>query len=362
VSAPPAAQRDAALQAIGACVGAAIGAGRTPGAVVHVGWREGGWTGAFGLRDSLQPPVPAEASTVYDCASLTKVVVTAPVLARLMHEGALAAATPVRAVLPAFRGGDAITVGQLLTHTSGLEASLRAEPPWSGAGQAVALACASLPTDAPGTLFRYSDINFVLLAAIAERLTGQGLERLAREWVLEPLGMHDSGFLPLQRLPATRIAPTARDEAGTLLCGVVHDPTARRMGGVAGHAGLFSTAGDLARFARAVLGGGALDGRRVLPAEAVRAMTAVATPATLPVQRSLGWDIDSPHSRARGSGYAGGSFGHTGFTGCALWIDPAAGGFHVLLSNRVHPVARDSIVDVYEAVATQAARAILCGG
>jgi CubicO group peptidase (beta-lactamase class C family) len=143
-----------------------------------------------------------------------------------------------------------------------------------------------------------------------------------------------------------------------MLRGQVHDPTARRMGGVAGHAGLFSTAADLARFARMLLQGGELDGVRVLSTQAVATMTAAATPAALTERRSLGWDVDSPFSRARGQRYPLGSFGHTGFTGCALWIDPFSRTFHVLLSNRVHPRTRESIVALYEQVGTLAAQSV----
>jgi CubicO group peptidase (beta-lactamase class C family) len=187
--------------------------------------------------------------------------------------------------------------------------------------------------------------------------------------------MRDSGFRPLAdpqawaQVPLARIAPTewegeigeapeARRPGAALLRGQVHDPTARRIGGVAGHAGLFSTATDLARFARMILQGGELDGVRVLSTQAVARMTAVATPAQVPERRSLGWDIDSSFSRARGARYPVGSFGHTGFTGCSLWIDPFSRTFHVLLSNRVHPRTRESIVALYEQVATLAAQAV----
>jgi CubicO group peptidase (beta-lactamase class C family) len=200
----------------------------------------------------------------------------------------------------------------------------------------------------------------VLLGDIALRLTGQGLDALARAWIFEPLRMRDSGYLPLERMPAMRIAPTEWvDDQGSrrLMRGVVHDPTARRMGGVAGHAGLFSTAADIARYARMVLEGGSLDGATVLRESTVAQMTAVATPAALAERRSLGWDIDTPLSRARGRHPRPGSFGHTGFTGCALWIDPPRRLFHVLLSNRVHPQARESIVALYEEVATLAVEA-----
>ena len=381
----------AALQHLHASVREAIDQGQLPGAVVRLerldeslndGLRH---EAAFGLKALEPEPEPLDAATVYDCASLTKVVVTAPVLARLMDGGELTPDTRVRHLIPAYAGGDAITVGQLLTHTSGLPAGLPLEDGWRGPDAALALCCVRQPTHAPGEFFRYSDVNFILLGAIAERLTGRPLDALAQEWILAPLSMADSGYrregadrgpvaCGAQAVPVQRIAPTERlDEHGLdpqdraaagqgalrqLLRGVVHDPTARRMGGVAGHAGLFSTAADLARYARMVLGGGQLDGVRVLSEAAVRRMTAVATPPGLPERRSLGWDVDSPFSRARGAVYRLGSVGHTGFTGCALWIDPSLRAFHVLLSNRVHPRSRESIVGLYESVATAAGQAV----
>jgi CubicO group peptidase (beta-lactamase class C family) len=380
----------AALQRLHAGVQAAIAQGQLPGAVVRLERLDKNLEpglqheAAFGLKALEPAPEPLDATTVYDCASLTKVVVTAPVLARLMDGGAVAPQTRVRQLLPAFAGGEAITVGQLLTHTSGLPAGLPLEEDWRGPDAALALCCARQPTHAPGTFFRYSDVNFILLGALAERLAGRPLEALAQEWLLGPLGMADSGFRQegsagaapsgAQGLPLERIAPTEwQDEHGLdpadrraagrgatpqMLRGVVHDPTARRMGGVAGHAGLFSTAADLARYARMVLGGGQLDGVRVLSEAAVRRMTAVATPPGMAERRSLGWDVDTPFSRARGAVYRVGSVGHTGFTGCALWIDPSMRAFHVLLSNRVHPRSRESIVALYESVATAAAQAV----
>jgi CubicO group peptidase (beta-lactamase class C family) len=363
----------------------AVQAGQLPGAVVRVERLGAGaqhlahesFEAAVG-RKALEPaPEPLEPSAVYDCASLTKVVVTATLLARLMQDGALQPGTAVRTILPAFasdRGGPPITVGQLLTHTSGLPAGLPLQPVWNGPEAALALAATRTPTHPPGTFFRYSDVNFILLGQIAQRLTGQTLDALAHEWIFRPLGMRDSGFRPLAdpqawaQVPLARIAPTewegeigaapeARPSGAALLRGQVHDPTARRIGGVAGHAGLFSTATDLARFARMILQGGELDGVRVLSTQAVARMTAVATPAQVPERRSLGWDIDSSFSRARGARYPVGSFGHTGFTGCSLWIDPFSRTFHVLLSNRVHPRTRESIVALYEQVATLAAQA-----
>lgn len=386
----------ARLRLIDEAISAAVAAGQLPGAVVRVERMEGversgsaqtqgvavatheAYESAVG-RKALEPvPEPLEPSTVYDCASLTKVVVTASVLARLMQEGAVHPGTAVRDLLPGFesdRGGPAITVGQLLTHTSGLPAGLPLQPAWAGEEAALRLAATRTPTHPPGTFFRYSDVNFILLGQIAQRLTGRRLDALAHAWVFQPLGMHDSGYRPLADpqawapVPSQRIAPTEWDgEIGaapqtqtpgvTMLRGQVHDPTARRMGGVAGHAGLFSTAADLARFARMLLQGGELDGVRVLSTQAVATMTAVATPAALTERRSLGWDVDSPFSRARGQRYPLGSFGHTGFTGCALWIDPFSRTFHVLLSNRVHPRTRESIVALYEQVGTLAAQSV----
>jgi CubicO group peptidase (beta-lactamase class C family) len=346
----------AALAQVEEAVAAAVAAGRLPGAVVRVQREDSVWERAIGVRAQEPEPEPLDAQTVYDCASLTKVVATAPVLARLMQEGAVAPETRVRALLPAFTSGEAITVGQLLTHTSGLPAGLPLEPAWEGQDRGVELACTRVPTHPPGTFFRYSDVNFILLGEMARRLGGRSLDALAQEWIFGPLAMRDTGFRPLARHPLARIAPTEWDGA-RMLRGQVHDPTARRMGGVAGHAGLFSTTADLARYARMLLGGGELDGVRVLQPATVARMTAVATPTALAERRSLGWDIDSPFSRARGTRYPLGSFGHTGFTGCALWIDPYSRTFHVMLSNRVHPRARETIVALYEQVGTLAAQA-----
>jgi CubicO group peptidase (beta-lactamase class C family) len=383
-----------AFSAVDAAMRLAVARGELPGGVVRV---EVGRPGRVAVHESaaglmaIEPQaLPLNPTTVYDTASLTKVVVTAPVLMRLVEGGALDLRQPVREIVPGFEGGEGMTVRHLLTHTSGLPAGLPLQPCWSGHEAAVELACRSLPTHPPDGVFRYSDVNFILLGDIAQRLTGCALDVLAQQWIFAPLGMRDSGFRPLRRLPPQRVAPTewvdeaAPDDAPGavsngaagahaavdasaprprhLLRGTVHDPTARRMGGVAGHAGLFSTAADIARYARMVLEGGTLDGAAVLRESTVAQMTAVATPPTMAERRSLGWDIDTPLSRARGRHPRPGSFGHTGFTGCALWIDPPRHTFHVLLSNRVHPVARQSIVALYEEIGTLAAEAAAQAG
>jgi CubicO group peptidase (beta-lactamase class C family) len=369
---------------------AAVDQGETPGVVVRLGWIDrvdgrvlhGHCNWAAG-RLAWEPaglgcdPAPAGPHTVYDVASLTKVVVTAPVFARLFELGLAGPDTLLSSVLPSHPAAP-LTLAHLLTHTSGLPAGLGLDDAWLGSEEAFERAAAAQPTHAPGTVFRYSDINFILLTAVAQRLTGRTLDALAHEWQFQPLGMRDSGFRPVDAphrwtaVPPQRIAPTewegpigaareARPAGAAMLHGVVHDPTARRMGGVAGHAGLFSTVADLDRYARMLLQGGELEGVRVLQAASVERMLAVATTAPLAERRSLGWDIDTPLSRARGlpgQGWSPGSAGHTGFTGCALWIDRSRQAFHILLSNRVHPVARRSIVALYEQVATLAAQSL----
>lgn len=344
------------LAAAERAVQAALADGRPLGAVLWIE-REGEvFHRAWGRR-SIEPAIePALPDTVYDIASLTKPV-TAVLAMRLVEAGALSLDDPLRRWWPALAAGPDVTLRHLLTHTSGLPASLPLDQPWQGGDAALELALAQPASHAPGSFFRYSDVGFILLGALIERAGASPLDRLATEQVLRPLRMTETRYRPLESLPLERIAPTEIDD-GRPLRGVVHDPTARRMGGVAGHAGLFGTAADLARFARMVLGGGALDGARVLSAASIERMTSVQTLPGLPARRGLGWDIDSPYSRPRGKIWpAGRSFGHTGFTGCAMWIDPGSRSFYVVLSNRVHPRGGPSIVPLYEAIGTQAARA-----
>jgi CubicO group peptidase (beta-lactamase class C family) len=356
-------------QALQTLLQPALEAKRLPGAVVCVQGPGLVFEQAFGQRAAAGVPAPPalapsgwsplKPDAIYDCASLTKVVVTAPLMARLLHERVCALDDPVGRFLPVHPAAAEVSLRQLLTHSSGHAASLPLSTPWQGLAAARELAMASLPTQAPGSLFRYSDINFILLDAVAECLAGQPLDTLAQQWLFEPLGMADTGFLPLRWAELARLVPTELDAEDGLLLGRVHDPTCRSMGGVAGHAGLFSTVSDLARYATCLLQDGAWLGRQVLPAAAVAEMLRDTSPPGLQERRGAGWDLDSPYSRARGAVYARGrSFGHTGFTGCALWLDLDLQGFHVLLSNRVHPQARQGIVDLYEAVASVAGAAV----
>ena len=223
-----------------------------------------------------------------------------------------------------------------------------------------------MPTSRPGERFVYSDINFFLLGDLVQRVSGVPLDRFAREHIFEPLGMRDTVFNPPASL-VPRIAPTesctrygwpCQGPDMTMLRGVVHDPTARRMGGVAGHAGLFSTAADLATFCRMLLAGGVFQSARILSPLAVEKMTSAASPDLETNTRGLGWDIDSTFSSNRGELLPIGSFGHTGFTGTSIWIDPSTGMFVVFLSNRVHPDGKGDVTPLRARVATVAAAAV----
>jgi len=271
--------------------------------------------------------------TIFDLASLTKPFTAACVM-HLVEHGQVRLNDPVARYLPEFarNGKQEITVRQLLTHFSGLPADLDLKTPWSGHAHALQLAYEAEPVTPPGAGFLYSDINYIVLGELVARVSGMPLDKYATEHIFRPLKMETTRFDP----PAEwrlRIAPTAHDEHGVLLRGVVDDPSARRMGGVAGHAGLFSTADDLARFAQAVLD---RDGS-FLSAVSIEKMTTPQQPANSTVLRGLGWDIDSPLSTNRGELLPVGSFGHTGYTGTSLWIDPSTQTYIVMLSNAVHP-------------------------
>jgi uncharacterized protein YbbC (DUF1343 family)/CubicO group peptidase (beta-lactamase class C family) len=306
--------------------------------------------------------------TVFDLASLTKVVAGTTAVMTLVEDGRIRLNDPVASHIPGFEryGKGNITIRHLLTHVSGLRPDVDLHP-WSGYDAAIELAKDEVPTAAPGETFVYSDINFFLLGHIVTRMTGQSLDAYLKRTVFVPLGMTDTGFNPPKVL-LPRIAPTERchdqdawpckrPDAAPLR-GVVHDPTARRMGGIAGHAGLFSTARDLQRFVRMLINGGELGGVRVLSAATVRAMTSPATPAGITAVRGLGWDIDSQFSGNRGDLFPIGSYGHTGFTGTSLWIDPSSGGYVIFLSSRLHPDGTGDVTPLRGKVATVAAAAI----
>jgi len=228
---------------------------------------------------------------------------------------------------------------------------------WSGHQECIAKCMAELPRAAPDERFIYSDINFQLLDEVVRRVSKKRLDVFCAEEIFGPLKMHDTGYNP-PAAKRTRIAPTTVTD-GKALLGVVHDPRARKTSGVAGHAGLFTTAPDLARYARMLLQAGELDGVRLFKPETVQLMTSVQTPSSLPARRGLGWDIDTGYSSPRGHKFPLGSFGHTGFTGPSLWIDPHSKTFVVFLCNRVHPTERGpSVVPLRRTIGTLAAEAV----
>jgi CubicO group peptidase (beta-lactamase class C family) len=361
------AQTSARFARIGAIVDAAIERRELPGAVVLIG--EGDrilYRQAFGRRAVEPAPEAMTEDTIFDAASLTKVVATTTSVMQLVEEGHLRLRDPVAKFVPAFntRTKSRITIGQLLTHTSGLAPDLPLEVVFRGTDEAIRRAGLSTLAATPGTRMIYSDINFFVLGYIVSKVSGEPLEMYVKRHIFEPLQMSDTGYVPDESLKP-RIAPTERcaelawpctAPATAFLRGTVHDPTARRMGNVAGHAGLFTTAADLARFCRMLLNGGSLDGAHVLSPAAVERMILPSTPEALKDVRGLGWDIDSGDSGNRGDLFpAGTSFGHTGWTGTSVWLDPRAKSYVIFLSNRVHPNGRGDVVALRGQVANVAA-------
>jgi uncharacterized protein YbbC (DUF1343 family)/CubicO group peptidase (beta-lactamase class C family) len=354
------------LDAIEPLVAAAIVEKKLPGAVVLVGQGDRTlYQKAFGQRSVVPSQEAMTVDTIFDLASLTKVVATTTSVMMLIEEGRIALNDRVSTFIPGFEryGKGDITLRHLLTHVSGLRPDVDLADLWTGSETAIGLAIEEVPVAAPGTRFIYSDINFFLLGDIVRRVSGLPLDRFAHDRIFAPLGMSSTAFTPDPSWHG-RIAPTEFCEPyawpcqgpnATLLRGTVHDPTARRMGGVAGHAGLFSTAADLATFCRMLLAGGTHRGVRILSPLTVAKMTTRATPDDERNVRGLGWDIDSTFSSNRGELMPVGSFGHTGFTGTSLWLDPGSGLFVVFLSNRVHPEGKGDVTPLRGRVSTIAA-------
>ena len=347
----------AALAPIGGIVEDEIRAGHVPGAVVLVG-QAGAvvYRRAFGDRQVDPVRRPMTEDTIFDLASLTKVVATSTAVMQLVEAGRLRLDDPVSRYWPAFtaHGKSRITVRDLLTHYSGLPPDLDLDAKWSGYGAALEKIAAVTPAARRGDHFLYSDVNFAVLGELVRRVTGEPLDGYCAKHVFGPLGMRDTGFGPP---PRERVAPTEY-VGGTLLVGVVHDPTARRMGGVAGHAGLFSTADDLAIFARMMLDGGSAGRVRIVGPETVRAMTTPQNPPGAAVHRGLGWDIDSRFAAGWHAALPDGAYGHTGYTGTSLWIDPASRSYVVVLSNRVHPDGRGDARPLRQRIAQLVAQAV----
>jgi uncharacterized protein YbbC (DUF1343 family)/CubicO group peptidase (beta-lactamase class C family) len=349
------------LSSIDRIIANSIEAKKIPGAVVVVG-HNGHiiFHKAYGNRSLMPTRETMTENTVFDLASLTKVIATTTAVMQLYEQHRLNLDDRVAEYLPDFAVNDkqSITIRQLLTHYSGLPGDVSLLDPWAGHEEGIRRALATVPITPPGEQFRYSDINFLVLGALVEKLSLMPLNEYVARFVFQPMGMDNTRFLP----PATwrdRIAPTQYDEGGAMLRGLVHDPTTRRMGGVAGLAGLFSTAGDMAVFAQNLLD--RLAGRPShfpLQRLTVEKMTSPGQPATGTALRGLGWDIDSPYSSNRGTLFPVGSFGHTGFTGTSLWLDPVSDTYVILLTNAVHPNGPTAINELRAEVANAVAVAI----
>jgi uncharacterized protein YbbC (DUF1343 family)/CubicO group peptidase (beta-lactamase class C family) len=353
---------EAQLAPIGEIVEKAIHTEKIPGAVVLIG-NQGKvvYRRAFGHRAIEPERLPMTVDTIFDVGSLTKVIATTPALMQLMEKGKLLIDEPVCTYWPEFKahGKGEITVRELLTHYSGLRPDLDLKPKWSGYHTALRMIVSEKPIFPPGTRFVYSDINFATLGELVYRISGQPLDVYCAEHVFRPLGMKDTRFKPSPAL-RRRIAPTQyqHGKSGKMLWGAVHDPTAYNMGGVAGHAGLFSTADDLSVLAQTFLDGGRNRGVRILSQLTVDKMATPQNPPNRMVLRGLGWDIDSPFASNRGVLFPVGSYGHTGFTGTSIWIDPVSKTYIILLTNRVHPDGTGDVGSLRSQIATLVAAAL----
>jgi len=333
---------------IDAAVAAAIAAKKLPGCVVVIGRHDRVlFARAYGSRSVLPVVTPMTLDTVFDLASLTKPVATAASILVLVDRGQVDLEAPLQKYLPELGEAGKGTLREALTHTAGFLADTPTADYEAGVEEAVRRIARTRLRYAPGTETHYSDVGFLLLGEVVRRVSGQHLEAFAEEAVFGPLGMKETGFLP---------GPTARQRAapteyidGRWLTGEVHDPRARLLGGVAGHAGVFSTSADLTLFAQAMLGGG----RPFLSPRALREFTA---PHDVPhAVRALGWDVWSPYSTNRGTSLSRRAFGHGGYTGTSLWIDPNKDLFVLFLSNRVHPDGHGAINPLAGAIADLAA-------
>jgi len=365
------------LARMDAVINASIEKKELPGAVVLVA-RHGKivWRKAYGAR-AVEPQREAMTQdTIFDLASLTKVVATTTSIMMLVENGKIRLGDSVTQFIPEMKGEgrDAITIEELLTHMTGFAPDFDLRDRWTGYDEAMKRLYRERLRTPPGTRFVYSDINYIALGEVVHRVSGLMLDEFARRNIFVPLGMRDTGFNPGAKL-RSRIAPTEKRrgqmnylgdsgaDAGTegdqWLRGQVHDPTSFRMGGVAGHAGLFSTAADLAIFCQMLLDGGVHNGTRVLSPMTIAAMTRPRAVSESGAARGLGWDIATTFSSNKGDLFPLGSFGHTGFTGTSIWIDPASDSFVIFLSNRVHPDGKGDVGPLRGRVASIIASSII---
>ena len=342
---------DKRFSAVAEIVQREIAVHHIPGAVIVVGGPGGViYREAFGDRITAPEHEKLTPNAIFDLASLTKVVATTTAIMQLAEAGKLSLDDKVVKYWPQFgaNGKDAITISQLLTHISGLRPDLDLREQWRGRKAALGRIADERPLSLPGTSFRYSDINFIVLGELVNRISGKPLDAYSRERIFRPLGMVDTGFNPSVR-KRLLVVPTDRQD-GMLRWGKVQDPTAYRMGGVAGHAGLFSTADDLSHFAEMMLAEGSRHGVRVLSPPTVRRMT---SKFDLPagIKRGLGWDIASDYDAGMAMIFGPGSYGHTGYTGTSLWIDTQTKTYLIILTSRLYPDDRGDVRSLRQDVA-----------
>lgn len=339
-------------------IAAGIDEKKMPGCVVCVG-RKGkiAWLKAYGNKRVEPEAVAMTTDTVFDMASITKPVATATSVMLLVERGKLALSDKVAALIPEFAVNEKqdITIRDLLIHQSGLLPDNALADYQNGPAEAMKKIYALKLSNPVGAKFVYSDVNFILLGDLVQRISGHSVHAFSQQQVFDPLSMRDTGYLPREEL-RLRAAPTEQRN-GNWMQGEVHDPRAFKLDGVAGHAGLFSTADDMAVYASMMLGNGTFGETQVLDAKTVALMTA-ANPVSSGV-RGLGWDKQTGYSINKGTALSAAAFGHGGFTGTVLWIDPERDLFFVFLSNRVHPNGKGSVNQLAGKLITIAAEAIV---
>lgn len=357
--------RTSKLAEIDSAIEEAIDQKKTPGGVFWLERKGQIYSKAFGNK-SVEPKItPTRVDTIYDSASLTKVIATTPAIMLLMESGKILLDAPVHRYLDGFIGGgkETITIRHLMTHTSGLRPGIShtievdgVSKEWTGYDTAIALAKSEKIQSQPGTQFVYSDINYILLGDIVQQLSGRRLEDFVSEEIFAPLKMNNTYYLPSNR-QRNRTAPTKWVD-GKMLQGTPNNPICRKTGRGHGHAGMFTTAADLAKFARMMLNLGELNGVKLFKPETVELMTSVQSPARVDSWRGLGWDIDTGYSKQRGSLFPIGGYGHTGFAGPSLWIDPHSQSIVIFMCNRIHPDGTGNVLKLRTQLGTLAAEAI----
>ena len=351
------------FQAIERIVAEGIREGQMPGAVVLIADQDRVlYQCAFGDRQVKPEREPMTLDTVFDMASLTKPVATATSVMRLIQQGKVDPQAPVSDYLPEFanEGKESITVAELLLHVGGLIPDNALRDYHDGLEKSWERICALKPIASPGEKFAYTDVGFIVLGKLVQRVSGKPLDQFAREEIFEPLGMKATTFNPSEEM-RLRAAPTEK-RSGQWIKGEVHDPRAFLMEGVAGHAGLFSTASDLLRYGQMMLGRGSNGETVILDEQTFRLMT---VPREVPLApgskssangkqatRTFGWDHRSPYSSNRGERLSDDAFGHGGFTGTVMWIDPGKNRIFIFLSNRLHPDGKGSVNRLAGKIAT----------